>query len=125
MAFVPPLVAALAAAACWALDRAGILPFALRDRPWPFALVIAIAALAAWRLRPRKTAVASLGAIIAVTAGFMFAVHQRYRLPESQPGISVGSPIGEIALDDERAMPVPVASPRGGPTLIALYRGTW
>lgn len=116
------LSAALVTPAYLFLDGRAVLPLALRDRPWPLALLCVALAFFAQRLSRRKVvpllvALLSLGALGA--AAFL-----RYRLPPSSPSSQVGGRLPDVVVHDQSGAPVKLRALQG-PLLLVWFRGSW
>lgn len=114
----------------FALDHLRWLPLGFRDRPWPLAMVVAVAAVVtvvrAWQARraQRGRVLAIACAMIALAAAVCFVViiGNRYQLPPSARGLEVGKQL-DFTLPDHTGHPVRLASLRGRPMLLYFYRG--
>jgi peroxiredoxin len=132
-----PLLFAVAASAglplYFLLDHLRLLPPALRDRPWPFDAVVLLATLALVHIartatQPKHQRRAVLLALLgAVSLGALVAVGHfvRHRLPESAPALPIGKPLPNESLLDAAGRPVQLASLRGKPAILVVYRGGW
>jgi peroxiredoxin len=118
----------LGAPAYVALRHWGVPPPALLDRPWPLELAIVVIVLgavyAAFRARPGWPRRAATGSAIVAVASLVSLVALAARpLPAPSAEIRVGSALPETRPVDERGQPVALASLRGHPTILVLYRG--
>jgi len=115
------------------LDHLRLLPPALRDRPWPFDAVVLLATLGLARIARSATQqnsrriAALLGLLGALSLGALIAVghFSRHRLPKSPPELPIGEQLPDVTLPDQAGRPVALASLRGQPTIVVLYRGGW
>jgi peroxiredoxin len=122
-----------ATALSWMLERRGIMPIVLRDRPWSLALgaitlSMAAAAFARRRVTSRSWfAVTCVVAILASASAALSAwtIRARYALPSSSPSAGVGAPLPELSFADDSGAVVALSHLRGRPTLFIWFRGTW
>ncbi len=130
------IIAAVFAVTCglplyFALDHLRWLPLALRDRPWPMAIMVAGGCVGTlvvvWRsLRARNCRVLSIGCAaisLASAIALVAVVGARYELPPSATGLEIGKPL-DFTLPDHTGHPLQLASLRGRPVLIYFYRGS-
>src|SRR5262245_44714217 len=117
-----------------ALNYRGVLPFWLRDRPWPMELVaiaatvatVALAVLAFRQRRARIAATASAVLGVFATAVFLLLIHRlTYDLPPPPAELAVGTTAPDFTLSDEAGHPVTLSSLRGHPAVLVFYRGFW
>jgi len=114
-------------------DTLRVLPPALRDRPWPFDAVVLLATLGLVRLarsaneRRTRTIGAFLALLGAVSLGALVTVghYSRHRLPQSPAELRIGAQLPKETVLDQAGRTVVLASERGKPTLIIVYRGGW
>ena len=105
------------------MDRYGLVPVALRDRPWPFVLGSVLLSWIAWRISPRLRWVSALIALLSSSA-IGWAAHVRYRLPPSSMA-GVGAPLPDFALHDESGNLVRLRALSGQPLVLVWFRGSW
>lgn len=117
-----------------ALNYAGVMPFWLRDQPWPMELVaiaatvatVALAVLAFLQRRARIAATVSAALGVLATAVFLLLIHRlTYDLPPPPAELAVGTTAPDFTLSDEGGHPVTLSSLRGRPALLVFYRGFW
>jgi len=116
----------------FALEHLRLLPPALRDRPWPFALmaIMALIHLAyiffavrrgkmAMHLPEKVCAIANAASIIALIVCVQFD-----NLPTSPSVLPIGVHAPRITLLDQDGKAVNVSVP-GEPVLFVVFRGVW
>jgi hypothetical protein len=110
------------------LDALDLLSPALRDRPWPLALLAAAAALvavaAARGAPPLPTRICAGAALASPLALLLFAAASAARLPPQARELMVGVPLPDAALVAEGGERVRLASLRGQPLVLVVYRGS-
>ena len=118
-----PWIAAAASALCGVplyllLDGFDALPPALRELPWPLALLVVAAAVAAWR--------SSRGVLLGAASGLavlLFAAGTAARLPQQAPDLLSGAPLPAAALVSDQGAAMRLSDLRG-PLVLVVYRGS-
>ncbi|WP_394831420.1 peroxiredoxin family protein [Pendulispora rubella] len=114
-----------------ALDRMMLLPPSLRDRPWPFELIVvfgtaAIVMTVRWfDGKGRWAALLTGGAIACVLNVVVLSVLARSsRLPPVPPELALGAHVPAVTLQDQGGAPIELGK-TNGPLLVVVFRGVW
>jgi hypothetical protein len=110
------------------LDALDLLSPALRDRPWPLVLLAAAAALvavaAARSARSLPARLCARAAMASPLALLLFATASAAQLPPQAPELMVGAALPDAALVAEGGEKLRLASLRGQPLVLVVYRGS-
>ncbi|WP_394842075.1 peroxiredoxin family protein [Pendulispora brunnea] len=110
------------------LDRLMILPPSLRDRPWPFEILLVFGSAGifmAVRYFNGKGRWVMAGAIACLLNVVILSVLSRSsRLPPVPPELSLGTRVPEVTLQNQSGVPIELGK-TNGPLLVVVFRGVW